>query len=186
MEKYLNDLTQALLKVEKEKYIDVIGINTNDNLYQQNAENAFTAELFHQFRVIMEMTENRNYYRNLVLHFDINKERLRGRPDIVLHFAQNNQDDQRMYVEVKTTPSPNLNEDLRKLFYAVATGNSGLNYCSGVLIVGRSNYITTVTNIKNYLQTNRKSGSPLLKKLFLFHFTSDIIPAYTFQSFTTL
>ena len=48
MEKCITDLIDAIKKVD-DNYIKVIGFNVEDKVYQQAAENAFTAELWSPF-----------------------------------------------------------------------------------------------------------------------------------------
>jgi hypothetical protein len=184
MEKHLNDILLAVKSVNKEKYIDIIGTHGDNTEYEQIAENSFTAELYHQFRIIMDSPGSERYYRDLILNFDINKERHSRRPDLVLHRAQSNMDDQRMYIEVKTNPHAGLSDDLEKLFYATHPGL--LKYQSGVMIVGKKDYQLTCSSIKRYVELYKKERCEEVNKLYLLHFAGKTSLEYTFDPFTDI
>ncbi|MDK2772922.1 MAG: hypothetical protein KYX68_11955, partial [Flavobacterium sp.] len=63
-------IEEALKKIDK-YYYEVTGLNMNGDKYHQSAENAFTAEFYHQLKCSQE-----TYSKDkLVWHFDINKMR---------------------------------------------------------------------------------------------------------------
>lgn len=130
MDKCVIDLLSAVTQVNS-RYFNAIGTREDQTQYNQVTENPFTAELYHRFKNIIEVPVNANYYNNLILHFDITKLSVGMRPDLVLHQAQENRNDQRMFIEVKTDATINLSADFNKLIEAT---NSYLNFRNVVMI----------------------------------------------------
>lgn len=118
MEKCVIDLLSAVTQVSL-RYAFADGTRIDGTQYPQFIENSFTAELYHNYRNIIEMPANREYYNNLIFHFDITKFGGGMRPDLVLHEAQENRNNQKMFIEVKTNPTVNLNQDYSKLKRAI-------------------------------------------------------------------
>lgn len=121
----MNEIEYLLFCLNKidSHYLEVMGFNQNNVIYQQAAENAFTAELYHQLK-----TEQNLYSQDeLKWHFDLNKERANSiRPDLVLHHSPIDRNDQRIFIEVKTsknTSQEQIINDLNKLKKAVLENN---------------------------------------------------------------
>jgi len=123
-------------------YINVMGYNRNDEVHQQAAENAFTAELYHILRVNQIEYDERN---KLIWHFDLNKERAKSiRPDLVLHASPENRDDQRIFIEIKTnsnTTDSAIQTDYKKLNKAVTANDNAekLGFKIGFYVVAQIN-----------------------------------------------
>ena len=182
MEKCVRDIFYAVLKVDS-AHINVVGINGDNANYNQNAENNFTVQVYSKLENIMQL-DNTGYYHGLTQNFDILKFKFNIRPDIVLHRGNDNLDDQRMYVEVKTDPKANLSEDLRKLLLAV---DDELHFENGVLIVGKKVLDRTILDILGYLDEENISNDDVkLKKLFLIHFIGIDDIAYSIIPFSEL
>lgn len=144
MEKCIIDLFSSITQIDS-KYYKAIGTRHDGTTYPQVIENSFTAELYHRFKTIMEQGINIDYYNNLVLHFDIGKYAGEIRPDLVLHEAQENRNNQKMYLEVKTDSAANLQGDFDKLLYAIRD----LEFKSAVLIVANRNFKETKELVSN-------------------------------------
>jgi len=132
------------LKLIDHHYYEVFGMGSDDETYQQAAENAFTAELYHQLNTTQpEVNSNA---KGLSSHFDLNKTRANNiRPDLVLHKAPYNRSDQRVYLEVKTngrTASECLINDIGKILNAVKqdNGREYLGYEFGIFVAGNIIY----------------------------------------------
>ena len=135
----------------RDSYIEVMGYNRNDEIHQQAAENAFTAELYHILRMHQNEYDEQN---RLVWHFDLNKERARSiRPDLVLHASPGNRDDQRIFIEIKTnskTTDDAIQSDFKKLNNAVANNNNAekLGFGIGFYIVAQINKANLKRNLR--------------------------------------
>lgn len=171
MEKCITDLIDAIKKVD-DNYIKVIGFNVEDKVYQQAAENAFTAELYHQFKSIIE-NDKTGYYKNLQLHYDLTKMRFNGqRPDLVLHRAPDSRDIQRLYVEIKTCKSTiDYNSDFDKIFLATAPNNrrERLGYENAVFISVNSESVQVKQKIVDYISQNQLLHDLRLAKIYNVH-----------------
>lgn len=146
MNKYLVDVISAVARVDSD-YFKARGTRPNETQYDQHIEQSFSAELFHQFRTIMEETVNVSYYNNLVLHFDITKLSVDSRPDLVLHESQENRNNQQMFIEVKTNPRANLTNDFNKLIMAT---EEYLNFKNSVIVVVNRPFSETHNLILNH------------------------------------
>lgn len=131
MEKCIVDLFSSVSQINHRYYSDT-GTRANQIQYIQNTENPFTAELYYRYRALMEQPVNLDYYNNLIFQFDITKASVGMRPDLVLHEAQANRNNQKMFVEVKTDPNVDLNEDFAKLVIAT---DEYLNFQTAVTII---------------------------------------------------
>jgi len=130
MEKCVIDLFSAITQVSP-LYFNAIGTRYNEEQYHQVTENPFTAELYHRFKYLTEQKINEQYYINLILHFDITKASVNRRPDLVLHQGQENRNDQRMFIEIKTDANVSLTDDFNKLIQAT---DEYLNFKNVVMI----------------------------------------------------
>ena len=139
MEKCIVDLFSAVTQIDR-RYFSAIGRRANREPYPQLTEASFSAELFHRFKNIIELPINSEYYNNLILHYDITKGHMNGRPDLVLHQAQENTNDQRLLIEVKTDAGADLIDDLNKLI--TATDNY-LHFDNVALIIVNRQFINT-------------------------------------------
>lgn len=175
MEKIVLDLAYAFTQVNPIYYGNE-AINRDGIFYPQETENSFCAELYHQYKLVMESETNRAYYRRLILQFDILKLRMGIKPDLVLHMGQNNLRDQRLYVEVKTDPNAQLRDDLEKISIAV---DSDLGFRNAVIIVVNKGLSNTISQIQQYFLNNPCNN---IRKLFLFHSTiNGRMPTFTFS-----
>lgn len=176
MEKCIIDLVAALVNVD-DTYINVIGFRQNNETYQQAAEASFTAELYYQFKSIIN-NDKTGYYNNLQLHYDLTKERFNGqRPDLVLHRGPNSREDQRLYVEVKTDRSlRNYNADFDKIFKALDENNNGdqLGYSNALFISLHSQDVNAEEAINQYINNNNLVSDSRLKKVYWVHFTDNM------------
>lgn len=146
MEKCLVDLYSAVTQIDS-RYFRSVGTRENGEQYVQDIETSFSTELYHRFKNIMELQINATYYRDLILHYDITKLAINGRPDIVLHRGQDDREDQRMFVEVKTNPNANLDVDFRKLKQAT---DDYFQFKTVVLVVANR----TLQNLSNQIIQN--------------------------------
>ena len=151
MEKCVIDLLAAISQIES-TYISIIGYNSNDLRYQQAAENAFTAELYHQYKSII-VNDKTDYYNNLQLHYDLTKMRFDGRrPDLVLHKSPDSRDIQKLYIEIKTSASTNnYISDFEKILLATEP-NNGETHLGFV----NASFISVKTNIESVYQKIRE------------------------------
>jgi len=121
-------------------YLKVMGYSRGDEIHQQAAENAFTAELYHLLRMNQDEYDEQS---ELIWHFDLNKERVKSiRPDLVLHASPDNRNDQRIFVEIKTNSNTSdvaIQKDLEKLNNAVDINNDAekLGFRIGFYIVAQ-------------------------------------------------
>lgn len=176
MEKSIVDFIAALTNIDR-TYIRLIGLNHNNEAYQQAAEGAFTAELYHQWKSIIN-NDVLNYYQGLQIHYDLTKERFEGkRPDLVLHTAPNSRNNQKLYVEVKTSRSTaNYFSDFDKIFLAVSPDNDAelLGYQNAVFLSTTAYYDAVKLKIQNYLtQINLKANDERLLKIYSIHLNDD-------------
>jgi len=146
MNKCLVDIMSAVTSIDS-GYFKARGTRLNETQYDQHIEQSFSAELFHQFRCIMEKTVNLGYYENLVLHFDITKLSVDSRPDLVLHESQSNRNNQQMFIEVKTDPRADLTNDFNKLIMAT---EDYLNFKNSVMIIVNRPFSETHRLILNH------------------------------------
>lgn len=151
MEKCIIDLLSSVSQVNP-KYFNAIGTRVDLTRYEQIIENTFTAELYHCYRNIMDLSSNNNYYNNLILHFDISKFGGNMRPDLVLHNAQDNRIIQKMFVEVKANPTINLDNDYSKIYRAIVE----LDFQNVVLVTIDRNINTVENEIQNYFNQNNR------------------------------
>jgi hypothetical protein len=147
MEKCLVDLYSAATQISP-RYFRAIGTRVDQTQYPQNIEQSFSAELYHRFKSIMEIPSNVEYYDNLILQFDITKLAVNSRPDLVLHEDQENVNNQKMYIEVKSDPSASLTNDFDKLI--MATDTNYLNFENVVLIVVNRPFNSTLQAIYDH------------------------------------
>ncbi len=117
MDKCVIDLLSAVTQVNH-RYFSATGTRQDQTQYTQITENSFTAELYHRFSNLMELSINKTYYDNLFFQFDITKMAYGIRPDLVLHEAQENRNNQKMFIEVKTDSNADLTDDFNKLINA--------------------------------------------------------------------
>ncbi len=148
MEKCIVDLFSAVGQI-KHRYFSDIGTRADQTQYNQHTENPFTAELYFRFRSIMEDPINLEYYNDLIFQFDITKAAVGMRPDLVLHEAQQNRNNQKMFVEVKTDPTAELNEDFKKLIIAT---DEYLNFQTAVIVIANRPFSVTKPLVTNYFK----------------------------------
>jgi len=160
MEKCIIDLLCAVTQIDR-RYYSAIGTRVDRTQYPQETEASFTAELFHRFKNIIEMPINCNYYDNLILHYDITKAAINGRPDLVLHQSQENTNVQKMFIEVKTSSNVNLEDDFQKLITAT---ESFLNFENAIIIIANRKFDLTKQLVSSYF---RQVDYNIKKKLFL-------------------
>lgn len=180
MEKCIADLFSAVAQVDK-RYFNAIGTRRNRTQYPQAIENSFSAELYHRFKNIAELNINSSYYQNLIMHFDISKYGGGLRPDIVLHEAQENRNDQRMFIEVKTDSSADLQNDFDKLLNAIRD----LDFKIAVIVIANRPY-----NVSKELVSNRFRQLDYNEKTKLFLINAEILDNgsidYNLFSFTSI
>ena len=170
--RYLNDLYKAFKKVDKSycssNYLYIHHHPTKRE--KQYAERVFAYELYHQFRKIMESKPNA--YTDLVLNGEIPKMGFRETdiaqqridPDLVLHKGQDDcsPEYQKLFIEIKTSLTPNLQKDITKL--KVAVGDR-LNYQYAVLISINSD----LAYVKEAIKTCNRQLVSSIDKLYLIH-----------------
>ncbi len=175
MEKSIIDLIAALTNIDK-TYITIIGLNQRSKEYQQSAEAAFTAELYHQWKNIIR-NDSTDYYDDLQIHYDLTKERFGGkRPDLVLHKGPNSRSIQKLYVEIKTSlATTNYDSDFEKLILAVSTDNNNnqLGYEKAVFLSNSASYSSVCDSIKNFINQKNLSKEQNLEKILSIHLNSD-------------
>lgn len=159
MDKCVIDLFASVSQIDC-RYFNAIGTRNNLTQYSQVIENSFTAELYHRFKSICEQAINSAYYNNLILHFDINKMGGDLRPDLVLHQAQENRENQLMFIEVKTDPNANLNNDFQKLEYAIRN----LEFKNAVIVIVNRSFSATKQLVSEHFQ---HIDYDIRKKMFL-------------------
>ena len=160
----------ALILEDQEEY----NIN-RAKIVMQACENSFTAELYHQYRNIIDdqlnytwlkrrassrdyyfnNIWNESYYNNLYLNFDINKmfhytdpDSRFCRPDLVLHGGQDNMSIQKMIIEVKASVFGVSRSALQNDLKKLQKGiGDGLKFEYGVFI----NVNSSFNNIKDQI-----------------------------------
>jgi hypothetical protein len=180
MEKCIVDLFSSVTQIDR-RYFNAIGTRQNGTQYPQVIENSFTAELYHRFKSISELTINCAYYDNLILHFDISKYAGDLRPDLVLHQAQENRLNQKMYIEVKTDCDANLANDFDKLLYAIRD----LEFKNAVMVLVNRPFASSkeiVSNAFRHLEFNEKEKLFLINIEILVNNSID----YNLFSFTSI
>jgi hypothetical protein len=169
MRKCVEDIYDALKNISVD-YLNINSINSRGDNYAAAAEHAFAAELYHQYKLIMKDDE---YYKDLLLHFDLTKERfISRRPDLVLHQKADNRDDQRMYVEIKTRNDPSeIRDDLRKMFEAISpdNGSTHLGFKTGVMILGKLRLDSAKSIINRYC-INHSIPDDAIRNCYLINF----------------
>lgn len=180
MEKCIVDLFSSVAQIDH-RYYRAIGTRRNRSNYSQDIENAFSAELYHRYKSLSELPINSTYYQNLILHFDISKYGGDLRPDIVLHQAQENRDNQKLFIEVKTDSTADLQNDFDKLLFAIRE----LEFKNAVLVI-----VNRPFNISKDLVSNTFRGLDYneKKKLFLINaeITADNSIDYNLFAFTSI
>ena len=175
MEKCIVDFLSALSCIDK-NYVAVTGYNIENNEYQQAAEGAFTAELYHQLKSIIRHDKT-GYYSGLSLHYDLTKGRFDNRrPDLVLHTSPTSRKDQRLYVEVKTSTSiSNYDDDLNKLFLAVARDNNSqqLGYSNAIFLTLRASHANVLKHICEYILSNKLTKDRRLTQIYSIHLNKN-------------
>jgi len=171
MEKCITDLIEAIKNVDN-NYITVIGFHNDNSEYQQAAENAFSAELYHQYKSIIE-NNKMEYYKGLQLHYDLTKQRFNGqRPDLVLHRAPNSREDQRLYIEIKTNRTViNFDSDFGKIFLALEPNNENekLGYKNAVFLSVKSPLNQVQESIKSYIKAHNLENDERLIRAYSIH-----------------
>jgi hypothetical protein len=176
MEKCIDDIRKAIKEIDS-LYIEVIGKTSEGNAYEQAAEAAFTAELYHQYKTIIARNDN-GYYSNLILHYDLTKQGFNGqRPDLVLHKGPDNRDDQRLYIEIKTSRiTNNYKSDFDKLFRAVSEENKFeyLGFKNAVFLTAKSNYEDVKNSIIDYIRNNNLISDTRKNKIYSIHLEQNL------------
>jgi hypothetical protein len=150
MRDYLNDLKEAFHKVPTTYLKDTVEHLGEPVKNTQGIERPFMAELYHQWRIIIE--DNPNRYRNLNIHAELGKRLLANQfieyPDIVLHGGQTGEyrNQNKLFLEIKMTTF--CSNDLRKIL--VATSN--LQYQVGVYAIVNA----SIETLKSGLRDNNK------------------------------
>lgn len=171
--RYLNDLYKAFIKVDISYYSSNylrMGNNVTKSA-KQYAERVFAYELYHQFRCIIEAKHA--MYSNLVLNGEIPKtgfeetqlQQSRIDPDLVLHKGQNDcsPENQKLFIEIKTSVNPDLKKDIAKLKVAVS---DRLNYQFGIMICINANLDLVKEQVRKYC---KRQPNSILDKLYLIH-----------------
>ena len=166
MEKCVIDLFCAVTQINS-RYYNTIGVRQNQTNYPQETEQSFSAELFHRFKSIIELPVNSEYYRNLILHFDITKAAVQMRPDMVLHENQENRNNQKMFIEVKTDSGVDLNVDFNKI--KVAT-EEYLHFQNVVMIIANRSFEDTLEEMIVYF-----NELPIIQKDKIYLITAELI-----------
>ena len=127
----MKDLKKAYRSVPN-TYLNQDVIHSLINLAKiQDIERVFLAELYHQWRVLME--SNPKKYRNLVLHSEIGKMLSRNKvqfPDLALHGGQIGGwrlTKNKVYVELKMNEF--AKDDIIKCFNALSNHNYKISVC---------------------------------------------------------
>lgn len=187
MNEYLQDLLEAFSKVNQRYYFaevfrDIDNYCHNQEAVIQSTENSFSAETFRHWRNIMELETKVKQYNSLALDFDIRKDwfdeniitnrQQSFRPDLTLHRSQVDwqPENQKLYVEVKTSQKPYVKDDIQKLANAIYR----LHFERGVFISVNSNYENLIQLLKPILiSENRRLGRMDINiewdKIYLFH-----------------
>lgn len=187
MNEYTTDLFSAFQLIKSRYYFTEVFRNLNNyHLDQetviQSTENSFSAELFRHMRNIMEAEDNVVRYQDLALDFDVRKDWIDRdiitrrqqsyRPDLVLHYSQINWDPQyqKIYVEVKTHPTPNVIKDIQKLMNA----NYRLQFDNSVFISVNSDFNGLFLLMKRIIRSENRRLLGLgieinWERMYLFH-----------------
>jgi len=131
MNKYLEDLKKAYSSVPN-TYLNQDVIHSLIDIAKiQDIERVFLAELYHQWRVLME--SNPTKYKNLVLHSEIGKMLTQKKvqfPDLALHGGQIGEwrvTKNEVYVELKMKKFAKY--DIIKCFNALSNHNYNISVC---------------------------------------------------------
>ena len=120
-DKYFRDFLKALFRVDQ-RYIMWV----HEGKVYKHVERVFAYELYHQFRKIMEIEENKLRYEEVFLNGETFKEgSLHGKlskcfsscyPDLVLHkdLMDNNTEGQYLLCEMKTSENPYIINELKE------------------------------------------------------------------------
>lgn len=168
MNEYFNDAYEAFKNVNSRYYFTEVFRNMDSYFLTQESsiqstENSFSAELFRNWRNIMELDNRWEAYQNLALDFDLRKEwfddkiisRTKSyRPDLVLHRSQVewSPEFQKIYIEVKTNPNPSIKDDIQKLANAIYR----LRFENAIFISVNSNYDELVSHIHDFVSYENK------------------------------
>lgn len=156
---FVNDLYKAFDEIDV-KYYYTESFGNQNQRRTQYPEQSFSAELYHQFRIIMEKEDRRNDYNELILHHDILKASRGMKPDLVLHGGQNTNHAQRLFVEIKINPSSSLTKDIGKIIESLEP--MGLSFENSVLIVINKSLASTKEAI-------RRNINVMPENSYLFH-----------------
>lgn len=184
MDKFLIDLAAALLNVDTVRF-RMQGINRQNRVYEQNAENNFTSYLLAEYRNTMNAQPG--YYGGLTIDFDIMKMRVGFRPDFVLHESNTSRRKQIFIGEVKTALNANIQGDLGNLLTAI-TGD--LRFKNAVMVVINKSYNSTATQIVSFIENNNLLDTPdIANRIWLFHArlnATSQLPEYKFENLLTV
>lgn len=178
MDKCVIDLLSAVTHINS-RYFNSLGTRENQIQYPQVIENSFSTELYHRFKNIIETPINFQYYDNLILHFDITKLAVGMRPDLVLHQAQENRNNQKMFIEVKTDATVNLTDDFNKLITATDTY---LNFQNVVMITANRRFSNLLNLIRQHNQFFEIDENRANRIYFINVDTSNLEPEYNIYS----
>lgn len=149
LEEFIADLYSAYGNVPL-RYLSkgVIHSLRGNRLTTQEIERVFMAELYHQWRKIMELKPM--LYSNLILHSEIGKvihSNRNQKPDLVLHGGQvgpNRMTQNKLLVELKMS-SFDI-DDFNKIYYSIVN----LNYSGSVYIIHnmrKNNFKDSLNNV---------------------------------------
>jgi hypothetical protein len=195
MEIYLKHLVLAFANVELDYFSSLAfgggrfteeGSEEERKEYTQYVERVFAYELYHQYRLIMENKENKEYYYGLKLNAEITKngfnETILGKqyifPDMVLHHSQtdNSFENQKMFIEIKANQHAKIEDDLKKMQVAVS---ERLNYQSAIFIAISHTHNSLTSMIEKYFNS---STNEMVDKTKFWLLTKE----YGLQNFTEL
>jgi hypothetical protein len=167
---YLSDLSKAYRAINRTylKRQVIHSLLRNVDVKPQEIERVFLAELYHQWRTIMD--NNKTSYQTLVLHSEIGKMVTYGtvqHPDLALHGGQigaYRRTHNKVFVELKMKDIDD--EDIIKCFNAM----SNLNYCYGVYIL----HYQTKISILCYLLSNTHLFSGKTQYYSRFYFLTSV------------
>lgn len=180
---YLNHLYSAFKNVDKRyhswhayQYSGLnrnIKIDNNDlNVYEQMVERTFAYELYYQYRLIMKT--NPENYQDLCLNGEVTKidwnisilNKKLICPDLVLHKSQMDRSPnyQTLFIEIKTRPNVDFEDDIKKLLYAVS---DDLNFQYGVLIYINEPHEKIERKLKRYINELGNIDRNHLERLYL-------------------
>jgi hypothetical protein len=101
------------------------------------------------------------------------------RPDLVLHEAQENRNNQKMFIEVKTDPSVNLTDDFTKLITATDTY---LNFQNVVMVTVNRRFSDMLNLIRQHNQFFEIDETRAKRIYFINVDTSSLKPEYNIYS----